>query len=143
MTDKEKEVIRELNHPLYTVEFLEEWKDREDNVFANAPAALQAMGAKGYYEAVKQMTQVRKSTGKQDISGREVFEGDVIENPDGFRMEIKYGLHKAYCPEDKMFMDGVGFYAIGYGTADMPIGCLEDYAKVIGDIYINPDLKIC
>lgn len=55
MTDKEKEIVKKLNHPLYTVEFLEEWKDREDNVFVNAPAALQAMGAKGYYEAVKQM----------------------------------------------------------------------------------------
>lgn len=55
MTDKEKEIVKELNHPLYTVEFLEEWKDRNDNVFVNAPAALQAMGANGFYEAVKRM----------------------------------------------------------------------------------------
>lgn len=69
MTDREKEVVRELNHPLYTVDFLEEWKDRDDNVFANAPAALQAMGANGFYEAVKRM--VVNQENKQNITGRE------------------------------------------------------------------------
>ena len=57
MTDKEKKIIRELAHPLYTVEFLEEWVNRNDNVFANAPAALQACMAKGFYEAVKFMAE--------------------------------------------------------------------------------------
>ena len=52
MTDKEKKIVRGLNHPLYNVKYLEEWKDREDNVFINAPAALQSMGAKGFYDAV-------------------------------------------------------------------------------------------
>lgn len=69
MTDREKEVVRELNHPLYTVEFLEEWKDRDDNVFTNAPGALQAMGANGFYEAVKRM--VTNQENKQNITGRE------------------------------------------------------------------------
>lgn len=55
MTDREKQIVEQLNHPLYTVDFLEEWKDRDDSVFANAPAALQAMGANGFYEAVRQM----------------------------------------------------------------------------------------
>lgn len=58
MTDREKEIVRNLNHPLYTVDFLEEWKDRDDNVFVNAPAALQAMGAHGFYEAVQRMAAV-------------------------------------------------------------------------------------
>lgn len=69
MTDREKEVVRELNHPLYTVDFLEEWKDRDDNVFVNAPAALQAMGANGFYEAVKRM--VANQENRQNITGRE------------------------------------------------------------------------
>ena len=55
MTDREKEIIKSLNHSLFTVEYLEEWINRDDNVFANAPAALQAMHAKGYYEAIKRM----------------------------------------------------------------------------------------
>lgn len=55
MTDKEKEIVKRLAHPLYTVEYLEEWINRNDNVFVNAPAALQATGAKEYYEAVKRM----------------------------------------------------------------------------------------
>ena len=69
MTDKEKEIIRGLNHPLYTVEFLEKWKDRDNNVFANAPAALQAMEANGYYEAVKRI--IENQENKQDMTGRE------------------------------------------------------------------------
>lgn len=61
MTDNEKRIVMGLNHPLYTVEFLEEWINRDDNVFVNAPAALQAMGAAGFYEAVKQIakTEIR------------------------------------------------------------------------------------
>lgn len=55
ITDAEKEMISKLNHPLYTVEFLEHWVNRNDNPMINAPAALQAMGAKGYLDAVQQM----------------------------------------------------------------------------------------
>ena len=55
MTDREKEIVRGLKHPLYTVEYLEEWINRNDNVFTNAPAALQAVCAKGYYEAIKRI----------------------------------------------------------------------------------------
>lgn len=55
MNDREKKMVRELNHPLYTVEFLQEWLERKDNVLVNAPAALQAMGAKGFYEAIRKM----------------------------------------------------------------------------------------
>ena len=69
MTDKEKEIIKRLAHPVYTVEFLEEWINRNDNVFANAPAALQAMGAKGFFQAVQCMA--KSETEKQTMTGRE------------------------------------------------------------------------
>lgn len=53
LSEKEKEVIKRINHPLYTIEFIEEWINRDDNVAINAVAALQAMGVEGFYEAVK------------------------------------------------------------------------------------------
>lgn len=81
-------------------------------------------------------------TGKHDMSGTEVYEGDVIENPDGIQMEIRYGIYQAYCPADKCFMDGVGFYAVGAALPEMPIGCLEDYAVVVGNVWENPELKV-
>lgn len=81
-------------------------------------------------------------TGKQDMIGKEVYEGDVIENPDGVRMEIRYGLHDAYCPVDRCNMDSVGFYVVGARLLEMPIGCLEDYAVVIGNVWENPELKV-
>ena len=70
MTDREKEIIKDLNHSLYMVEYLEEWVNRNDNVFVNAPAALQAMGAKGYYEAVKRVaaSEPPRMTGREAVA---------------------------------------------------------------------------
>lgn len=55
MTEREKEIITKLNHELYTVEYVEHWINRNDSVALNASAALQTMGAHGFYEAVKLM----------------------------------------------------------------------------------------
>ena len=61
ISEEEKNIIIQLNHPLYNVEFLQEWINRNDNPMINAVAALQAMGAKGYYEAIKQIaTAIKK-----------------------------------------------------------------------------------
>lgn len=57
MTDREKAIVTELNHDLYTVEFLEHWLNRNDSVSLDAAAALQIMGANGFYEAVKLMAE--------------------------------------------------------------------------------------
>ena len=65
MTEREREITRELNHPIYTVEFVEEWANRNDNVFVNAPAALQAMGAKGFLTAVEMMARQQETSGGQ------------------------------------------------------------------------------
>lgn len=99
---------------------------------------------KGWFEVAINALTGRRSTGKKDISGQEVFEGDIIESHLGGQiladnMIIKYGVHQAYCPVDKCYMDSVGFYASGKGLPDMPIGSLEDYAKVIGNITDNPE----
>ena len=64
MTAKEREIVERLNHPVYTTDFLGEWIHRKDNVFINAPAALQAMGAKGFYEAVKQIAKNEEKKGQ-------------------------------------------------------------------------------
>lgn len=60
LSKEEKVLIIKLNDPLYTVEYLEEWINRKDNVLVNAPAALNAMGAKGFYQAVKRMVRTAK-----------------------------------------------------------------------------------
>ena len=61
LTEPEKQIIDELNDKLYTAEFVEEWINRDDNVIINPFAALQAMGAKGYHQAVKRMAALRGS----------------------------------------------------------------------------------
>lgn len=55
LSEQEKNIIEMLGNNLYTVEFIEHWINRNDNVTVNAPSALQAMGAKGYYTAVQQI----------------------------------------------------------------------------------------
>lgn len=67
ITDAEKERIVQLNHPLYTVEFLEHWVNRNDNPMINALAALQAMGAKGYLEAVRQMVKTEANNDRKTV----------------------------------------------------------------------------
>ena len=59
LTELEKQIITELGDSLYTVEFVEAWINRSDNVIINPFAALQAMGAKGYHQAVKRMAALR------------------------------------------------------------------------------------
>ena len=81
-----------------------------------------------------------RCTGKKDTKDTMVFEGDIIENPDGLRMKICYGTYQGYCPADEAWMDSVGFYARCPGMPDMPIGPLEEYAVVVGNVYENPDL---
>lgn len=86
-----------------------------------------------------------RNTEKQDISGEFVYEGDFIESHQGTQildvlMLIKYGTYEAYCPADKEYMDSIGFFAEAEGYPQMPIGPLEDYAKVIGNVFENADL---
>lgn len=85
-----------------------------------------------------------RNTGKIDISGEFIYEGDFIESHQGMQvldilMLVKYGTYKAYCPADREFMDNVGFYVEAAGYSQMPLGPLKEYARVIGNAYENSD----
>ena len=73
LTDEEKAIVERLGHNLYTVDFLEEWINRKDNVYTNAPAALQACTAHGFYQAIKAMAQ-------NNVVGHELFGEGQHEN---------------------------------------------------------------
>jgi hypothetical protein len=60
LSETEREIIVGLGHSLYTVDFIQEWINRNDTVFSNAVAALQASMAHGFYEAVKAMDVVKQ-----------------------------------------------------------------------------------
>lgn len=85
-----------------------------------------------------------KNSGKQDISGEFIYEGDFIESHQGTRildilMLVKYGTYEAYCPIDKEYTDNVGFFIEAAGYPQMPLGPLSEYAKVIGNVCENSD----
>lgn len=52
LTEKQREIVARLGDATYTPEYLEKWMNRTDSVYINAPAALSAMGAQGFYSAV-------------------------------------------------------------------------------------------
>lgn len=84
------------------------------------------------------------NTGKKDISGECVYEGDFIESHQGTQvldivMQVKYGTYQAYCPTDDDYMDNVGFYVEAEGYPQMPLGPTEEYAKVIGNVHEDLD----
>lgn len=60
LTSKEKAIVKNLNSALYTVQYLEEWINNNDDVFSNAVGALTAMGAKGFYDAVQLQVKIQK-----------------------------------------------------------------------------------
>ena len=55
LTERQIDIVARLNDDIYTIDYLEEWLNRNDNVYINAPAALSAMGASGFYCAVAAM----------------------------------------------------------------------------------------
>lgn len=82
-------------------------------------------------------------TGKKDKNGNDIYQGDVYENEDGMRFEVRYGEYLMYCPVDDCMMENVGFFVVAdEHYADMPLGPTEDYAILIGNIVDNPELKV-
>ena len=91
---------------------------------------------------------VTRCTGKHDIAGNVLFEGDVIKNPENLVMEICYGEYEAFCPADRLFENNIGFFVISKDVEEclgvcepMPLGPTEDYACLIGNIFDTPMLK--
>ena len=82
-------------------------------------------------------------SGRQDIQGKDIFQGDIPENDKGLQFEVCYGLYAMYCPVDNCMMENFGFYTVSEGYyEDMPLGPTEQYARIIGNIYDNPELKV-
>lgn len=101
-------------------------------------------GSIDYLNVPLSEVRLMRSTGKHDISGETVYEGDFIESHQGTQvldvlMLVKYGTYEAYCPADDAYMDNVGFYVEAVGYPQMPLGPLEDYAKVIGNVHENAE----
>lgn len=78
ITEQEKQIIEKLNHPLYSVKFLQEWINRKETVFENAPCALQCCCAHGYYDAVKQIAKMEAANAEVPKHPK-YFPGGVVE----------------------------------------------------------------
>lgn len=88
---------------------------------------------------------VQRCTGKTDVRGSVLFEGDIIRSTISKTviMEICYGRYGAFCPNDQEYMENIGFFVVSNTTGDaMPLGPTNDYADRIGNIIENPGMKI-
>lgn len=75
------------------------------------------------------VTTLCRCTGKRDVHKELLFEHDYIESMNnGLIMEICYGEYQAYCPEDRTWLQAIGFYAKAENYRDMPVGDLPEYA---------------
>jgi hypothetical protein len=66
---------------------------------------------------------VGQFTGKKDSKGREIFEGDIVEDARGCRSVVQYVNGGFHCNEDA--------YSLGY---------YSHAVTVIGNVYDNPEL---
>lgn len=97
--------------------------------------------------------------GRYDISGRSVFEGDIIRYPTGWEFVVAFGTHPAYCHGDHMDTINEGFFGVPYKGEEgkllttegfcalvyeggevhphdsYPLSDLEDYALIVGDVF--------
>lgn len=96
MNRKEKRIVRELAHPLYTVEYLEKWLKHSDNPLINDPSALQAMAAKGYYEAVKAQVDLKyRALSREEQAKRDLQLGDaVVERIENLRQSRNLSFYE-------------------------------------------------
>lgn len=77
-----------------------------------------------YYDEVMKIKSLMQYTGLKDKTGREIYEGDIVENK--YRHKIKF-ITGCFCLEDK------------YGSTS-PLFESHKAMTVIGNIYENPEL---
>lgn len=80
--------------------------------------------------------ELMQSTGLKDINGKEVFEGDVIRDSDGFEGIVQY--------DESYGVYGIAYLPTKSNGIDMTFEELKDKYwntfEVVGNIYENPEL---
>ena len=80
LTDDEKEIVRALNDPVYTIDYLEHWINRNDKrTKANALLLETVTEAKGFYAAIKRLAQAACDTEVETRVQRAILNRDSVE----------------------------------------------------------------
>lgn len=112
----QKRLVENLGDETYTVAYIEEWMNRQDDVISNAPAALTSMGVHGYLRAIKNMEREYDSA-----------EADQKNNDNGISREHLIAFAEAAIEELGLSGDDVGRYVQGAKRKCFDCGCLHLY----------------
>lgn len=68
----------------------------------------------------------------KDMHGKPIAIGSILINPDDYEFEVKFGIHKMFCPVDKEYMDTLGVYCTCslFPEEVFPLGQTEEWAKI-------------
>lgn len=80
---------------------------------------------------------------RYDISGRTIYEEDIIRYETGCEFVVAFGTHPAYCHGDRMDTTNEGFCALNYEDGKVtvnefssyPLSDLEHLALVVGNTF--------
>ncbi len=82
-------------------------------------------------------------TGLKDKNKKEIYEGDILKYAGGGIYVVVFDEMMIMCPQDKIEMPSPGYYGILIGDKAKelcPLGITQRLARVIGNIYDNPEL---
>lgn len=77
----------------------------------------------------------------KDIYGEPISLGSILVNGVGMEFEVKYGLHKMYCPVDEEYMNTIGVFCTCelFPMEAFPLGETHEWAEIKKEINLEND----
>lgn len=111
--------------------------------------AVQTDNSDGVYDCDHETVIIEQYTGRKDLNGKEIYEGDILKSKyDDSISIVKFGNYKdCYCCDGCENQYGgcetawhTGFYTLSKIEETGKLDDTDDWAEIIGNIHENPEL---